>query len=109
MVDRWLSEADIEPQYEPHELETGLTGRGMSILRPDFYLPDQGIYIEVTLARRCLHLKQAKVRAAASLNQVAILLITRDELEALHSRHYSIRDFIKDGIADHAMELKLAA
>jgi hypothetical protein len=57
-------------------------GRVTAALRPDFYLPDQDLYIECTAMRQCLTWrKRSKVREARRLYGVLIeILYLRDAL-----------------------------
>ena len=43
-------------EYEPREfvLETDETGRVVEAVAPDFYLPEQGLYVELTTMRQAL-------------------------------------------------------
>ena len=62
-----LDELGIRWLYEPHTftLEYGDDGKATAAFTPDFYLPEIGVYIECTVAKRkYLNGKRQKGRAA---------------------------------------------
>lgn len=54
---------EVRWEYEPHEfvLEESAEGRTKTAFRPDFYLPEHGLFIEVTAAKS-LYRKRRKIR-----------------------------------------------
>jgi hypothetical protein len=78
--------------YEPHTfpLERGRDGRVTRAFTPDFYLPEIGIYIECTVARKALTTrKRQKARAAQHLYGIVVEIVYRADLEAL-ARDWSL-------------------
>jgi hypothetical protein len=75
-------------EYEPVEfaLEWDASGRPTSGFRPDFWLPDPGLFVEVTtLNQRLVTKKNGKVRRMAELypDVRVTLLYQRDTLDLL--------------------------
>jgi hypothetical protein len=68
-------------EYEPHTfvLERDGRGRPTRAFTPDFYLPDYGVYLEVTTLRQSLvTAKRRKIRRLGELNPgVQVLLVDR--------------------------------
>ena len=86
---RLLDVSGIPWLYEPHTfvLEHDVDGRVVEAFTPDFYLPDAGIYIECTMARRALMArKRRKVRKARELHGLDIFLHEREDCERLLRR-----------------------
>lgn len=84
-----LDEHGIVWLYEPHTfpLERGADGSVVAGFTPDFYLPDVGIYLECTVARRRLTtLKRRKARAARRLHGITVEIVYRDDLERIAER-----------------------
>lgn len=72
----------IEWEYEPREfvLETHKDGKTKTAFRPDFYLPQLDLYIEVTMQSKMTR-KNRKVRMLTELHpEVNIALLGRKEL-----------------------------
>jgi hypothetical protein len=89
----------IEWKHEPDLLPTGLTGKGMGHIRPDFKVDRYGpkFYIEVTAApaRKLRRIKGAEGRDA----DVCILLIGPKELYGLRIGDYLIHELIERRLA----------
>ncbi len=87
-------------QYEPRTfaLEWDLQGRVTVAFTPDFYLPDQDLYVELTTLRpRLSTMKNRKMRRMAELYpEVHIKLLKRREMRDL---------MIKFGLYDEAEKL----
>lgn len=87
-------------QYEPHTfpLETDAHGRVSVAFTPDFYLPDEGLYIELTTLRpKLMRQKHAKLRRMQELYP---------DLRIKLFRRQDVRDLMfKYGIDEAALEL----
>jgi hypothetical protein len=77
--------------YEPRSfiLEQDADGRIVSAFTPDFYLPDQDLFIEVTVMKQSLVTrKNRKLREIRRLYpEVRIKLFYRRDIERLAQRH----------------------
>jgi hypothetical protein len=78
----------VQWEYEPVEfsLEWGASGRPVSGFRPDFWLPEPGLFVELTtLNQRLVTKKNGKVRRLAELypDVRVTLLYQRDTLALL--------------------------
>ncbi|MGH9295398.1 MAG: hypothetical protein ACRD0B_08715 [Acidimicrobiales bacterium] len=77
-------------EYEPVEfvLAWDAGGRPASAIRPDFYLPEHGLFLELTTLRQDLVTrKHAKLRRLAELYpEVRVRLLHRRALEGLELR-----------------------
>lgn len=80
----------IRWEYEPRTfvLETDEEGRVIEAARPDFYLPDQDLYVEVTVMRQSLVTrKNRKLRELKRLYpDVKVKLFYRRDIERLAQR-----------------------
>lgn len=80
----------IEWQYEPHTfpLEVAPDGTVLEAFTPDFYLPGENLYVEVTTMRQPLVTKKnRKVRRLRELYpDVRVRVLYRRDLEALGQR-----------------------
>jgi len=78
-------------QYEPVEfpLDWDEQGSPVSAFRPDFYLPDRGVFIELTTAdQRLVTRKNRKVRRMRELYpEVPIQIVYQRDFAALVSSH----------------------
>lgn len=94
---RILDYYGIRWEYEPRTftLESNPDGKVLEAFTPDFYLPDQDIYIELTTMRPALiTVKNRKMRRMAELYpEVNIKLFKRRELRNL---------MVKFGLAEEA-------
>ena len=91
---RMLSAHGIRWLYEPHTfvLERSADGTVRRAFTPDFYLPDVGLYLECTMARRChTTRKRSKARAARRLYGIVVEIVYRADFEAL-ARRWSLRE-----------------
>ena len=77
--------------YEPHQfvLERDELGRVTSAFTPDFYLPDQDLYVEVTVMKQSLVTrKNRKLRQLRELHpDVKVKLFYRRDIERLAHRY----------------------
>jgi hypoxanthine phosphoribosyltransferase len=77
--------------YEPHSfvLDRDEEGRVVSAFTPDFYLPEQDLFIEVTVMKQSLVTrKNRKLRELRRLYpQVRVKLFYRRDIERLAQRH----------------------
>lgn len=84
---RLLDFYGIRWEYEPRTfiLETYEDGSIRTAFSPDFYLPDQDIYIELTTqSARLNHLKNRKIRKLRELHpEINIRLLNRRDLRSL--------------------------
>ena len=78
-------------EYEPHtfQLEVCPEGRVLEAFTPDFYLPEQDLYVEVTTMKQSLVTKKnRKVRRLRELYPgVRIRILYRRDIDALADRH----------------------
>jgi hypothetical protein len=90
-LSRLLDYHGIAWQYEPHTfvLEAGPEGEVRLAFTPDFYLPDQDLYIEVTTMKQSLVTKKnRKMRLLRELYpELRIKMLYRRDIEALADRH----------------------
>jgi hypothetical protein len=77
--------------YEPHSfvLERDVDGRIVSAFTPDFYLPEQDLFIEVTVMKQSLVTrKNRKLRELRRLYpEVRVKLFYRRDIERLAQRY----------------------
>ena len=77
--------------YEPHtfELETDEDGRVLEAFAPDFYLPEQDLYLEITTMKQSLVTKKnRKLRRLRQLRpDVRVKLFYRRDVEALAEKY----------------------
>ena len=78
-------------EYEPHTfvLERSGDGRVVEALTPDFYLPEQDLYVEVTVMKQSLVTrKHRKIRKLRRLYpEVRLKLFHRRDVERLAHRY----------------------
>ena len=75
--------------YEPHTfaLERAQNGDVTRAFTPDFFLPEIGMYVECTVARRSLTArKRHKARAAERLYGIVVEIAYRADFEAMARR-----------------------
>ena len=81
----------ISWEYEPHTfvLEQDAEGRVTEAMTPDFYLPDENLYIEVTVMRQPLTTrKNRKLRKLRErYPDLNVTMLYRRDLERLGARH----------------------
>jgi hypothetical protein len=80
--------------YEPHTfaLEHTHDGAVKRAFTPDFFLPEIGIYVECTVARRSYTTrKRQKARAAQRLHGIVVEIAYRADFEYL-ARRWSLRE-----------------
>ena len=98
---RVLDYYGIRWEYEPHTFELRWDEEGMvtQAFAPDFYLPDQDLYVELTTARpKLVTIKNRKIRRMAELYpEVNVQLWKRADLRNLMIR------FGMDDQAEHIM------
>ena len=86
---RTLTAHGIRWEYEPHTfvLRRSPDGTVRRAFTPDFYLPEIGLYLECTMARRChTTRKRSKARAAGRLYGIVVEIVYRSDFEALANR-----------------------
>ena len=84
-----FDELGLRWEYEPHTfvLQRRADGSVVEAFRPDFYLPDQDMYVEVTTMRqRLTSRKNRKIRRLREQGHVVTILYRRD-LERLRSKY----------------------
>ncbi|MEX2103654.1 MAG: hypothetical protein WD805_06785 [Gaiellaceae bacterium] len=78
-------------EYEPHSfvLETDEDGRVLEAFTPDFYLPEQELYLEVTVMKQSLITrKNRKIRKLHErYPDIKIKLFTRRDFERLAQKY----------------------
>jgi len=81
----------IRWEYEPHTfaLREDETGTVREAFTPDFWLPDLGVYVEITVLRQCLVTpKNRKVRRFRErYPEATVRLLYRRDLEALATKY----------------------
>jgi hypoxanthine phosphoribosyltransferase len=81
----------LDWEYEPHSfvLETDENGRVLEAFTPDFYLPQQDLYLEVTVMKQSLVTrKNRKIRKLRErYPDVRIKLFTRRDFERLAQKY----------------------
>lgn len=86
-IARLLDFYDVRWEYEPRSfvLERDAEGRPKSAFTPDFYLPDYGLFLEVTTIKPALsHRKNRKIRRLREMYpDVRIKLLALRDMEAL--------------------------
>lgn len=92
---------ELEWQYEPHTfaLEWDEQGQVVEAFAPDFYLPDQDLYIELTTLRpKLANFKNRRIRRMQELYpEVHIKLIKRREMREL---------MVKYGLYENAEQIQ---
>jgi hypoxanthine phosphoribosyltransferase len=84
-----FDELGLAWEYEPHTfvLERDEAGRTTLAFTPDFYLPEQDVYVECTTMRqRLTSKKNRKVRLLREQGVLVTILYRRD-FERLRERH----------------------
>ena len=88
---RLLDYHGVEWEYEPRTfvLERDADGRVTEAITPDFYLPEEDLYVEVTVMRQPLVTrKNRKVRKLRERHPgVRVTVLYRRDLERLGARH----------------------
>lgn len=85
-----LDDLGIPWEYEPHTfvLERGPDGRVTEAFTPDFYLPEQDVYLECTVMRqRLTSRKSRKARKAEQRHGIIVNVLYRRDFERLRHRH----------------------
>ena len=86
-----LDHHDIAWEYEPHSfpLETDEEGRVVEAFTPDFYLPEQDLYLEVTVMKQSLVTrKNRKIRKFRErYPDIKVKLFTRRDFERLGQKY----------------------
>lgn len=101
MFARILNFYGVRWEYEPKtfDLEYGPTGKVKLAFTPDFYLPDQDLYVELTTLRPQLaNIKNKKIRLMQNLYpEIKIKLMKRRDIRDL---------LIKYGLYEEAASIK---
>ena len=88
---RILDYYGLEWEYEPTSfiLETDEAGRVLEAFTPDFYLPEQDLYLEVTVMKQSLVTrKNRKIRKLRErYPEIKIKLFTRRDFERLAQKY----------------------
>jgi hypoxanthine phosphoribosyltransferase len=86
-----LDQRGVAWEYEPRTfvLERDDDGRVAEAMTPDFYLPDEDLYVEVTVMRQPLVTKKNRKLRKLRLRYpgVQVELLYRRDLERLGERH----------------------
>lgn len=108
MVAELLERFQIPWQYEPTTFalsrnEDGTLAEGF---RPDFYLPEKGIYIECTVQKQSLVTrKNRKVRMVQQLYGIKVKRCYRRQMEWLAARYgYSPEQLVSPQLERHAAQ-----
>ncbi|HEU4449097.1 MAG TPA: hypothetical protein VFR63_03810 [Gaiellaceae bacterium] len=88
---RMLDFHGIRWEYEPHSfpLERDASGRVLEAFTPDFYLPEQDLYLEVTVMKQSLVTrKNRKIRKFRErYPDIKVKLFTRRDFERLGQKY----------------------
>jgi hypothetical protein len=88
---RLLDYHGVRWKYEPRTfvLERDVDGRVTEAMTPDFYLPDEDLYVEVTVMRQQLVTrKNRKLRKLRErYPEIRVIMLYRRDLERLGARH----------------------
>jgi hypoxanthine phosphoribosyltransferase len=93
LFDRW----GVAWEYEPRTFELAWDddGRPTRAFRPDFYLPEHDVYVEITTLRQSLVTKKnAKARETRELYGVNVVVLYRRHYEALLARFGPMLDAV---------------
>ena len=82
LVARILDQLHIKWEYEPKLFQTGILDREMHAFKPDFWLPEHDVYLEVT-GTHFDAVKRQLIRLVEQRHGVRIILVGRHELELL--------------------------
>ena len=84
-----FDELGIAWEYEPTTfvLERDDEGRVTSAFTPDFYLPEQDIYVEVTTMKQKLTAKKNRKLRKLREQGVLVTMLYRRDFERLRERH----------------------
>jgi hypothetical protein len=84
-----FDELGIPWEYEPTTfvLERDADGRVLEAFTPDFYLPDQDIYVECTTMRQRLTSKKNRKLRKLRDQGVLVTVLYRRDFERLRDRH----------------------
>ncbi|MDR3553618.1 MAG: cytidylate kinase family protein [Syntrophobacteraceae bacterium] len=97
---RFLTFYNIPFQYEPRTfpLETDATGRTLEAFTPDFYLPDQDLYIELTTLKQSLVTrKNRKVRKLRRLYpEINIRIFYQRDFYSLMAKYGLLGETVTD-------------
>jgi hypoxanthine phosphoribosyltransferase len=84
-----FDELGLRWEYEPHTvvLERDADGNPTEAFTPDFYLPEQDVYVECTTMRQ--HLTARKNRKLRKLRERGVIvgILYRRDFERLRERH----------------------
>jgi hypoxanthine phosphoribosyltransferase len=84
-----FDELGLRWEYEPHTfvLERDAEGNPTEAFTPDFYLPEQDVYVECTTMRQ--HLTARKNRKLRKLRERGVIvgILYRRDFERLRERH----------------------
>jgi hypothetical protein len=86
---RVFDEIGIAWEYEPTTfvLERDADGRVLEAFTPDFYLPEQDMYVEVTTMRQKLTAKKNRKLRKLRERGVLVTVLYRRDFERLRERH----------------------
>jgi hypoxanthine phosphoribosyltransferase len=86
---RVFDEAGIPWEYEPTTfvLERDADGRVVEAFTPDFYLPEQDMYVEVTTMRQKLTTRKNRKLRKLRAQGVLVTVLYRRDFERLRERH----------------------
>ena len=103
---RILDFYNVEWEYEPVEfvLEWDRDGRPTAAFRPDFWLPNPGLFVELTtLNQRLVTKKNGKIRRLAELYpEVRVTVLYQRDTLALLAKYGLAGDAPRSGIARSA-------
>jgi len=107
-----LDEVGIAHEYEPTLFALTLTGRGKQGFKPDFYLPEYNIYLEVTEGNDIKEaFKRTKIHNVQRVHSVRVLLVGRDMIRDLRSGQLDIFDLVDplDSESDLILDASIVA
>lgn len=88
-----LDDLRIEWVYEPRPFVTALVGRAKHALKPDFWLPEYDVFVEVTEAHYD-KIKRQLIKHVMRRHPVRIILIDREQLGELRENRQSLLQLI---------------
>ena len=84
-----FDEVGIAWEYEPHTfvLERDAEGNVTEAFTPDFYLPEQDVYVECTTMRQSLTTRKNRKIRKLRARGVIVGILYRSDFERLRERH----------------------
>lgn len=97
----------IDWDYEPRRLGTGLTGKAKRGLRPDFWLPEYNLYLEITEAEDPSR-KRKKIAGVKNVHGITVILIDKAVLQQLRNGTTTLFKLIQAHLPDRSLAPAIA-